>query len=61
MDGRFYGFFIANGRSVFPHKDFDTNRCFLGRRGGISPWLIAIFGENVDLLQSVLQVLLGKW
>jgi hypothetical protein len=43
------------------HEDFGTNGCFFGRRGGISPWLIAIFGENVDLLQSVLQVLLGKW
>jgi hypothetical protein len=40
---------------MFWHKDFGINRCFLGRKGGISPWLIAIFGEHVNLLLSTLQ------
>jgi hypothetical protein len=47
-------FFIASGRSMFWLKDFGSNRCFLGRRGGVSLWLITIFGEHVDLLHSTL-------
>jgi hypothetical protein len=35
------------------NKDFGSNRCFLGRRGGVSPWLITTFGEHVDLLPAV--------
>jgi hypothetical protein len=43
-------FFIASEKTMFWHKDCGANRCFLGREGGVSSWLIAIFGEHVDLL-----------
>jgi hypothetical protein len=43
-------FFIASGRSMFWPKDFGKET------GRFSPWLIAMFGEHVDLLQSALQV-----
>jgi hypothetical protein len=56
LDGRFYSFFIASRRSVFSHKDFGANRCFLGRRQGISPYLIAIFGEHVNLCSSLFNI-----
>jgi hypothetical protein len=50
LDSGFYSFLIASGRSMFWHEDFGMNRCFLGTRGGgIFPWLIAIFGEHMDL------------
>jgi hypothetical protein len=53
LDVRFYSFLLSVG-GVFLHEDFGANGCFFGRRGGISPWLIAIFGESMDILQSAL-------
>jgi hypothetical protein len=40
---------------------FSKNRCFLVRRRDISPWLITIFGENVDLPQSDFQYQISKF
>jgi hypothetical protein len=57
LHSRFYNFFVASGRNMFP-KDFGMNRYFLGRRWGVSPWLIAIFEEHVEPPQSILQ---GLW
>jgi hypothetical protein len=56
----FIVFFIASGRSMFHWEDFGMNRCFLGRRVGVSPWLIAIFAEHMDLPQSVLHMFRDK-
>jgi hypothetical protein len=49
-------FFIASGRSVFSCKDFGANKCFLGRRQGISPYLKAIFGEHVNFCSSFFNI-----
>jgi hypothetical protein len=47
-------FFIASRRSMFLGKDLGNNRCLWGKRGAVSPWLIAIFGELMDLPHSIL-------
>jgi hypothetical protein len=46
--------FLLPGEEYVLVQNFGAKRCFLGRRGGVSPWLITVFGEHVDLLQSVL-------
>jgi hypothetical protein len=51
-------FLLYCGKNMFWHEDFGANRCFLGRRGDIFPWLITVFGEHVDLQWSVFQHLI---
>jgi hypothetical protein len=48
------------GGVCFGAKILLENKCLLGRRGGVSPWLIAILDHpHLDLPQSVLHFLPG--
>jgi hypothetical protein len=55
VDVRFHSFLLPVGGVPFSVKILaQTGISWEG--GGISPWLISIFGEHMGLLQSTLQV-----
>jgi hypothetical protein len=58
LDAKFYSFLLPVGGVCFGTKILVwTGISWEGDRRGFPPWLIAIFGEHMDLLQSVLQKL----
>jgi hypothetical protein len=54
LDCRFYIFLWPMGKYVSAGR-FWYEQMFLGKEGGISTWLIAIFWEHMDLPQTALQ------